>query len=166
MIEWYLSVTKCSLLSDMQFGWQTRNFLEHFSKTYQVFRLKDSLFLNQVLSSGKQKVSFFYFRKWGKIERCNIFFAAESLSRVSLFVSPWTVYPTRLLCLWDFSGRNTGVGCHFLLPGIFPTQGLNSRLLCLLHCRQILDPLSQRGSIYIYIYTYVHYCRINWNFVN
>ena len=27
----------------------------------------------------------------------------------------------RLLCLWDFPGKNTGVGCHFLLEGIFPT---------------------------------------------
>ena len=32
-------------------------------------------------------------------------------------------------CSWDFPGRNTGVGCHFLLQGIFLTQGLNLRLL-------------------------------------
>ena len=38
----------------------------------------------------------------------------------------------------DFSGKNTGVGCHFFLQGIFLTQGLNPHLLCLLHCRQIL----------------------------
>ena len=31
---------------------------------------------------------------------------------------------------WDFPGRNTGVGCHFLLQGIFPSQGSNP---CLLH---------------------------------
>ena len=30
---------------------------------------------------------------------------------------------SRLLCPWDFPGKNTGVGCHFLLLGIFPTQG-------------------------------------------
>ena len=30
-------------------------------------------------------------------------------------------------------GKNTGVGCHFLLQGVFLTQGLNLRLLCLLH---------------------------------
>ena len=30
-------------------------------------------------------------------------------------------------------GKNTGVGCHFLLQGIFPTQGLNLGLLHLLH---------------------------------
>ena len=33
--------------------------------------------------------------------------------------------PSRLLCPWDFPGKNTGVGCHFLLQGIFPAQGSN-----------------------------------------
>ena len=52
--------------------------------------------------------------------------------------------PARLLCPWDSLGKNTGAGCHFLLQGIFPTQGLN---LCLLHCRWILLPLSHQGSL-------------------
>ena len=43
----------------------------------------------------------------------------------------------KLLCLWAFPGKNTGVGCHFLLQGIFPTQGSNPDLL---HCRQTLLP--------------------------
>ena len=33
--------------------------------------------------------------------------------------------PGRLLCPWDFPGKNTEVGCHSLLQGIFRTQGLN-----------------------------------------
>ena len=37
--------------------------------------------------------------------------------------------PARLLCPWDSPGKNAGVGCHFLLQGIFPTQGWNPRLL-------------------------------------
>ena len=37
-----------------------------------------------------------------------------------------------------FSSKNIGVGCHFLLQGVFPTQGLNLRLLQFLHCRWIL----------------------------
>ena len=48
------------------------------------------------------------------------------LSCVQLFVSPWTIAhqaPPR-----NFPGKSTGVGCHFLLQGIFPTQGLNPRL--------------------------------------
>ena len=44
------------------------------------------------------------------------------------------------------SGKNTGVGCHFLLQGTFPTQGLNLSLLCLLHCKWILYTLSHQGS--------------------
>ena len=43
----------------------------------------------------------------------------------------------------DSSGRNTGVSCHALLQGIFPTQGLNPGLL---HCRQILYHLSHHGN--------------------
>jgi len=59
--------------------------------------------------------------------------------------------PARLLCPWDSSGKNTGVGCHFLLQGIFPTQGSNPGLL---HCRQILYHLSHQGSgDYIFFYS-------------
>ena len=43
------------------------------------------------------------------------------------------LYPARLLGPWDSSGTNTGVGCHALLQGIFPTQGSNLHLLYLLH---------------------------------
>ena len=48
-----------------------------------------------------------------------------------------------LLCPWNSLGKNTGVGSHFLLQGIFSTQGLN---LDLLHCRPILYHLSHQGS--------------------
>ena len=51
-----------------------------------------------------------------------------------------------LLGPWDFPGKNTGVGCHFLLQGIFPTQELNRGLP---HCRQTLYHLSYQGSPYI-----------------
>ena len=68
----------------------------------------------------------------------------ESVSHsvVSNSATPWTV-AHKLLCPWNSPGENTGVGCHFLLQGIFPTQGLN---LGLPHCRQILYHLSQQGS--------------------
>ena len=46
---------------------------------------------------------------------------AYLLSHVRLFAIPMD--PTRLLCLWDFPGKNTGMGCHFPLQGIFLTQG-------------------------------------------
>ena len=41
---------------------------------------------------------------------------------------PHGLQPTRLLCPWVFLGKNTRVGCHFLLQGIFPTQGSNPGL--------------------------------------
>ena len=47
------------------------------------------------------------------------------------FSTPWTV-AARLLGPWVFRGKNTGVGCWFLLQGIFPTQGSNLPLLHLL----------------------------------
>ena len=43
----------------------------------------------------------------------------------------------------DSSGKNTGVGCHAFLQGIFPIQESNPGLL---HCRQILYQLSYQGS--------------------
>ena len=43
----------------------------------------------------------------------------------------------------DFPGKNTGVGCHFLLQEIFPTQGSNP---CLLHWQVCSSPLSHQGS--------------------
>ena len=52
---------------------------------------------------------------------------------MSDFLQPHGPQPTRLLSPWDSPGRNIGLCCHFLLQGIFPTQGLNSGLLCLLH---------------------------------
>ena len=46
---------------------------------------------------------------------------------------PYRLQPARLLCSWNSPGKNTRVGCYFLLQGIFPTQGLN---LGLLYCKQ------------------------------
>ena len=59
------------------------------------------------------------------------------LSRVRLFATPWTVACPASLSMGFFPGKNTGMGCHSLLQGIFLTQGSNSCLLCLLHCRWI-----------------------------
>ena len=68
----------------------------------------------------------------------------EWLSRVHLFVIPWTVAGQLAM---DFSRQEylgSQVGCHFLLQGIFLTQGSN---LGLLHCRQILYHLNHQGSL-------------------
>ena len=54
---------------------------------------------------------------------------------MSDYVRPHGLEPSRLLCPWNSPGKDTGVGCHALLQGIFLAQGLN---LGLLLCRQSL----------------------------
>jgi len=66
----------------------------------------------------------------------------KSLSHVQLFETPRTVAyqaPLSMGC----SSKGTGVGCHFLLQGIFSTQGLNPGLA---NCRQMLYHLSHQES--------------------
>ena len=60
-------------------------------------------------------------------------------------LQPHELWPARLLCPWDFPGKNTAVGCHFLLQGIFLIQELNPRLL---HWQVDSLPLSHQGSPY------------------
>ena len=56
----------------------------------------------------------------------------------------------------NFPGKNTLVGCHFIFQGIFLTQGSNLRLLCLLRCRRILNPLSHQGSLWLSFFIIFH----------
>ena len=74
-------------------------------------------------------------------------------------MQPHWLYPTRLLCPWDSPGRNTGVGSHSHLQGIFPAQGSNPGILL---CRQILYHLSHHRSpvclLCIWVYSHAHTC--------
>ena len=65
----------------------------------------------------------------------------EAESCLTLFVTLWTVACQALLSV-GFPSKCTGVGCHFLLQGIFPTQGSN---LNLLHWQADSLPLSHLG---------------------
>ena len=65
-----------------------------------------------------------------------------SCSVLSDSLRPHGQYPARLLCPWDFPGKNTGVGSDFLLQGIFLTQGSNPGL-----CRQVLYCLATREAL-------------------
>ena len=56
---------------------------------------------------------------------------APAVAQSSDSLRPHELDPIRLLCLWNFPGKNTGAGCHFFLQGIFPAQGSNPRLLLL-----------------------------------
>ena len=76
--------------------------------------------------------------------------ANESVSHFSYVFSyvfqPHALEPCRLLSPWDSPGKNTGVGCHFLLQGIFPTQTPNTCLLCLLDWQGGSLPLVPPGK--------------------
>ena len=62
------------------------------------------------------------------------FSESESVSR-SVLSNSLRPQPARFFCPWNSPGKNTRLGSHSLLQGIFPFQGWN---LGLLHCRQIL----------------------------
>ena len=68
-----------------------------------------------------------------------------SHSVVSNSLRPHELWPA-ILCLWDSPGKNSGVGCHFLLQGIFLTQGSNPGLFHLLHGQADSLPLNHLGS--------------------
>ena len=61
---------------------------------------------------------------------------------VRVFCDPTDCSP-RILCPWNFPGKNTGAGCHFLVQGIFLTQGWNP---CVSHWQADSLPLSHQGS--------------------
>ena len=69
----------------------------------------------------------------------------KSLSRVRLFATAWTIAYLAPLSM-DSPGNSTGVDSHFLLQGIFPTQGSNPGLP---HRRQALSRLSHQRSLHI-----------------
>ena len=62
------------------------------------------------------------------------------------FLESLRIVARRLLCPWDSPGKNTGVGCHTLLQGIFLILGSNARLFCLLHWQAGSLPLAPPGK--------------------
>ena len=63
----------------------------------------------------------------------DMIYIALTRSVISLTLCELMDCSPSLLSPWDFSGKNTGEGCHILLQGLFPTRGLDPHLLCLLH---------------------------------
>ena len=72
------------------------------------------------------------------------------LSHVQVFLTSWTV-AHEAPRPYNFPQKNTGVGCHFFLQGIFPTQESNPHLLCLLHWQVDSLLLSHLGGPYVYM---------------
>ena len=70
------------------------------------------LFFFFLQNEGKTSIS-----KQGLV-LCVCVVCTQSLTRISLFATPWIV-AHHSPCPWNFLGKNTGVGCHFLLQAIF-----------------------------------------------
>ena len=70
------------------------------------------------------------------------------LSRVPVFETPWTAACQSSLP-WNFPGKDTETGCHFLFEVIFLTQGVNVYFLHLLHWQVTSLPLHHLGSPYL-----------------
>ena len=68
--------------------------------------------------------------RWWRTRKCFSPWVAKSRTRLSNWTITMYYSPPGSFCPWNFPGKNTGVGCHFLLQWIFLTQGSN---LCLLH---------------------------------
>ena len=97
--------------------------------------------VNSVYSNASVEMSHFYTSMF-KLELRTVV-AVQSLSHVQLFFQLPGLQPARILCPWDFPGKNPGVDCHSPLQGIFPIQVLNS---CLLHWQVGSLLLIHQGS--------------------
>ena len=92
-------------------------------------------------NSGLQTDSF---QTLSSFLRATVYCDGVSFLVVSDSLQPHRLQPARLLCPGASPGKNTGVGCHSLLQGIFPTQGLNPGLL---NYTLILYCLSHQGWV-------------------
>ena len=88
-----------------------------------------------------------------------LYLLLSHFSHVRLFATLWNVVsqtPLSIrfsrLCPWNSPGKNTRVGCHALLQGIFSTQGLKSSLLSLLHWQAGSLPLAPPEKLYPLLY--------------
>ena len=104
------------------------------------------------LIPGKSPSSECYFT-WGYYSPCIFLLISINWRRV---VQSYPTLRDPMVCLWNSPSRNTGVDCHALLWGLFPTRGSN---LGLLHCRWVLYCLSHQGLVLVYFNTYAkHTC--------
>ena len=76
----------------------------------------------------------------------------HTCSVMSDSLQPHRPLPTRFLCPWDYPGKNTGVGCHFLLQGIFLTQGSNLHPLHWQEYCTTEPPGKHQALRYIYVF--------------
>ena len=123
-------------LLDVKAGPKT---IRHWWRKFKETQINEKIYCSRVLEELiLLKYSYYPKQSIGSMH-------AGVLSGVQI-LQPHRLYPARLLCPWNFPGKNTGMGCHFLLQGIFPTQGVNP---CLLYWQVDSLPLCHLGSPFV-----------------
>ena len=102
---------------------------------FHVLTIVNSAAMNIQVHVSFQIIVFSRYMPRSMFTRSNGVWMLSHFSCVWLFKS-YGLKPIRLLCPWDFPGKNTGVGCPAFLQGIFLTKGLNIHLLCLLNWQE------------------------------
>ena len=92
-------------------------------------------------------ISFFFFSVYFAL----LCMCAKGLQSCPILL-PYRFQPTRLHCLLDSPGKNTGEGCQAFLQGIFLTQGWKPRFLCLLQWQLGSLPLAPPWKPYFALY--------------
>ena len=124
--------------------------------TRRICQDEDSTYLSEHMPVWLQRKGYYailvcpFFKKFFSFPKCFVFFLMFwSSSRIAAEPFQSCLTQCDLMdgslpgCPWDSLGKGTGVCCHAVLQGIFPTQGLNPGLP---HCGQILYQLSHKGS--------------------
>ena len=114
--------------------------------TYLGVRLSGREFQAEIVWSAKalrQRLVWRIQRTEGSEESCT---RAQVASVTSDSLQPCGLQLTRLLWPWDSLGKNTGLGYHDLLQGIFMTRGSNQSLMRLLHWQAGSSPLAPPGK--------------------
>ena len=86
------------------------------------------------------------------LQICDSVCACWVASVVSGSFWPYGPCPARLLCPWDSPGKNTGVGCHALLQGVFPRGSIIMPILTvtLWACIQIVADLKTNVNSFFF----------------
>ena len=97
-------------------------------------------------------------------KKCLTYESAQSLVMPDS-LQPHELQPTRLLCPWDFPGKNTGAGFHFVLQGIFPTQRSKYMSLLILLCKKPC-PALHRSSVLQFLASSVVFANVLLRFLS
>ena len=119
----------------------------NFGKTLYFYKFSCADYILPILLSWANSLATFW-------QTISIHCISSNSTSVQSFLTLQThrLYSTRFLCPWNSPDKNTGVCCHSLLQGIFPTQGSN---LGLPHCKQILFCLSHQVNLYCIIISHI-----------